>query len=162
MTTAEDTLVRIACQRGLLPRGTGWPAHATERTALGRALAREFDLTWVELGDQPVARDILEALPRTFVLEHGVIPFARERGVLQVAVSDPLALDLMDSLAFVAGSPVRTVLAAAADIRQALDRAYGWDLAEADGLRAPETVATTAAGSSDERDAPAPMLPSTV
>jgi type IV pilus assembly protein PilB len=152
VTTADDPLVQIAHRRGLLPPGSGLPAGGGERTALGRAVAEEFGLAWVELGDRPVARDILAALPRSFVLQHAILPFGREKGVLQVAVSDPIAVDLMDSLAYVAGAPVQPVLAAVADIRQALDRAYGWDMPELDGIQPPEpTVATTAV---DERDAP--------
>ena len=154
MTTAEDSLVQIACQRGLLPRGAGWPPAGVERTTLGRAVAKEFGLSWIELGDRPIARDILAALPRAFVLEHAVLPFAREGGVLQVAVPDPLAVDLMDSLAYVAGSPVLAVLAATSDIRQAIDRAYGWELSEpADDFVGSETPAGESA-TSDEREAP--------
>ena len=154
MTTADDPLVQIARQRGLLSRGAGLPADGTERKALCRAVAEEFGLAWIELGDRPVARDILSALPRAFVMEHAVMPFAREGGVLQVAVSDPIGVDLMDSLAYVAGSPVRPALAAASDIRQAIDRAYGWDLPELEGQRAPEAGATATTDSVDGRDAP--------
>ena len=154
MTTADDPLVQIARQRGLLPRGAGLPAAGTERTALGRAVAGEFGLSWVELGDRPIDRDILAALPRDFVLEHAVMPFAREKGVLQVAVSDPVAVDLLDSLAYVAGSPVRPALAAAADIRQALDRAYGWDMPELEVNREPEARPGATAAAQEERDAP--------
>ena len=154
MITAEDPLVQIARQRGLLPAGAGWPANAAERTALGRTIAEEFGLVWVELGDRVIAPDILTALPRDYVLAHAVLPFAREEGSLLVAVPDPRAIDLVDSLAYLAGVPVRAVLAGAADIRQALDRAYGWALAgPVNGVPDPEIPA--GATTPDEgRDAP--------
>jgi type IV pilus assembly protein PilB len=154
VTTADDLLVQIALRRGLLPGGAGLPAEGKERANLGRAVAEEFGLMWVELGDRRIDRAVLDALPRAFVHEHAVLPFARERGVLHVAVSDPVAVDLMDSLAYVAGSPVLPVLAATSDIRQALDRAYGWDLSETDGVQLPEPAAVAGAGPVDERDAP--------
>ena len=154
MTTADDPLVQIALQRGLLPRTAGLPATGPERAALGRAVAEEFGLSWVELGDRLIAHDVLSALPRDLVLAHAVMPFAREGGVLQVAVSDPIAVDVMDSLAYVAGSPVSPVLADATDIRQALDRAYGWDMPELHGLRSSETPHAAPTASVDERDAP--------
>jgi len=131
---AENPLVLLAWQHGLLPRGAGWPASGADRTALGRAVAAEYGLTWIELGEQAIAREILASLPRKFIHEQVVIPFAREGGVLLVAVPDPLAIDLMDSLAYLAGAPVRAVLADAADIRQAIDRAYGWELADSVGV----------------------------
>jgi general secretion pathway protein E/type IV pilus assembly protein PilB len=154
VTTADDPLVQIARQRGLLPRGAGLPAAGMERAMLGRAVAGEFGLSWVELGDRPIDRDILAALPRDFVLEHAVMPFAREKGVLQVAVSDPVAVDLLDSLAYVAGSPVRPALADATDIRQALDRAYGWDMPELEINRESEARPGATTTARDERDAP--------
>ncbi len=111
-------------------------------------------MPWVELGDRAVARDILTALPRDFVLDNAVMPFAREDGVLQVAVSDPLAVDLMDTMAYVARSPVRAVLAATSDIRQALDRAFGWDMPEMNGHPPSETTTGATTVTIDERDAP--------
>ncbi|HWA27058.1 MAG TPA: GspE/PulE family protein [Lacunisphaera sp.] len=152
MPPADDILVQLACQRGLLPKGANWPVDATERTALGRTLAAEFGLEWVELGDRTISPDVLAAVPRAFVLQHLALPFARDHGALLVAVSDPVAADLTDSLSFVAGGPVRVVLAPVADIRQALDRAYGWDLAGEGGERMP--ASTEAAASADARDAP--------
>jgi general secretion pathway protein E/type IV pilus assembly protein PilB len=117
-------------------------------------LAAEFGLTWIELGDRPIGRDILSALPRKLVHDQVVIPFAREGGVLLVAVADPRAVDVMDSLTYVAGSPVRAVLATAADIRQAIDRAYGWHLSEPGGVGAGPEQQLGAGASADERDAP--------
>jgi len=152
---ADDSLTHLARQRGLLARDAGWPADAAERATLGRELAKEFGLEWIELGDRTIAADILAAVPRAFVLEHRVLPYAREKGMLWVAMSDPLAADLMDSLGFVAGEPIRAALAAPADIRQALDRAFGWELAGVSsgrvGQEAPAAVGTASA---DERDAP--------
>ena len=154
MTTAEDPLLQIARQLGLLPPGAVWPAAGVERTALSRAVAEEFGLPWIDLGDRAIKQDILDALPRSFVLDQAVIPFAREGGVLQVAVADPRAVDLMDSLAYVAGAPVRAVLAAAADIRQALDRAYGWALSEPTGGHPGTEASSGATVTPEERDAP--------
>ncbi len=125
-----------------------------ERAALGRAVAKEFGLPWVELGDCAIPQDVLDALPRNFVLDRAVIPFARKDGILQVAVSDPMAIDLMDSLAYVAGSPVGAVLATAADIRQALDRAYGWELSEPTGGLPGTEASSGVTVSPEERDAP--------
>jgi len=150
VTTAEDSLVQLARQRGLRPEGTG----AKE---LGQALARDLGLPWIELGDRFIAADVLGAVPRAFVLEHTVLPFARERGVLRVAVADPLATDVMDSIAYLAGSPVQPVLAEEADIRRALTRCYSEGMreeaAEAAGSRPPLTVETDTDGT-DAQDAP--------
>ncbi len=116
VTTADDPLLPIALERGL-PVG--------DREELARAVAGEFGMPYVSLGAQQIAGEIRAALPRSFVAEHNVMPFDREGGVLRVAVADPVAVDIIDSLAYVAGQPVQAVLAGAEDIRQAIVRHYG-------------------------------------
>lgn len=145
MTTAETSLAQLARRRGLPPGDTG------------RAVAADLGLHWVELGERIIPAGVLGVVPRAFVLEHTVIPFARERGVLQVAVADPLAADVLDSLAYLAGSPVQPALAEEADIRRAITRCYTHDLreeaAEAADSQPPLVVENETAGT-DERDAP--------
>ncbi|MFZ5495309.1 MAG: GspE/PulE family protein [Verrucomicrobiota bacterium] len=140
MTTADDPLAQIASARGLLPHGEPVP----ERTALARAVAEDFGMAFVELGDRPIAADVLAALPADFVRGRQVVPCGRERGLLQVAVADPVAADLLDSLAHVAREPVQAVLATAADIRRAIVRHYD--------SQAPGAAPAAAAGQPGGRD----------
>ena len=71
-----------------------------------------------------------------------------------MAVSDPIAVDRLDSLAFVAEFPLRPALAAATDIRQAIDRAYGWDLSGLADTGRHESSGRNDATSVQETDAP--------
>jgi type IV pilus assembly protein PilB len=120
-TIADDYAVQIALKRGLLPVGSSAETlDSLDSETLGRALADEFGMPWVMLAGRPIPTDILCALPRSFVIEHQVLPFAREGGVLLVAVTDPIAVDVLDSLAYVTGEVVRQALASAADVRQAI------------------------------------------
>jgi general secretion pathway protein E/type IV pilus assembly protein PilB len=121
VTPADDHLTQIALERGL---------PLSDPQALARAVAEEFGMPFVTLASRAVPGDILAALPRAFVQEHSVMPFAREDGVLHVAVSDPIAVDVIDSLDHVAGTPVLPVLASAPDIGQAIRRFYGKELEE--------------------------------
>ena len=52
------------------------------------------------------------------------MPFAHAQGRLRVAISDPLALDIIDGLNYVAGRPVQVELASSADIRAAIALHY--------------------------------------
>jgi type IV pilus assembly protein PilB len=150
VTTAEDSLVQLARRRGLRFEGLN-PAE------LGRALAGDLRLPWVELGDRFIPAEVLGLVARAFVLEHTVLPLSVERGVLQVAVADPLATDVLDSLAYLAGSPIQPILAAEDDIRRAITRCYSEGMreeaAEAAGSRPPVAV-NPGQGPSDEQDAP--------
>ena len=122
MTTVDDELLtQIALERGL-PLG--------DRAALVRAVADEFGMPYVTLASAQIPDQILAALPRSFVMEHTVMPFARAGGVLRIAVADPIAVDVIDSLAYVAGAPVQPALASAEDIRAAITRYYGREMGE--------------------------------
>ncbi len=121
MTTADDYVVQIARSRGI---------PLDDEVAVGRAVADEFGMSYVTLASQHIPEEILASLPQPFVREHTVIPFAREGGVLRVAVPDPIAVDLIDTLGFVAGTVVQPALASADDISRAIIRHYGKDLEE--------------------------------
>jgi type IV pilus assembly protein PilB len=115
VTTADDYAVQIALKRGLVSadqlaaaqeRAAGHtdltsPAPdvldllatdaVLDQDALGRAVADEFGMPWVVLAERAIPAGILAALPRSFVVEHNVLPYAREGGSLHVAVADPIA-----------------------------------------------------------------------
>ncbi len=147
---ADDYLIRLALKHGLLQheklsdffhvdaRTTeAIPAVVTSGLArqlvaqgvlngpaLARAVAAEFELPFVELSGKSVPNEVLASLPRNFVTKYQVFPFGWTDAGLQVAVADPLDLELMDSLAHVAGRPVTTWVAAELDIREAIARCY--------------------------------------
>ena len=146
MTTADDPLLTLAQQRGLIRAGE--PA-LSDRTAVARAVAADFGMTFVELGERTIPADVLAALPVDFVRTHQVIPCGRVGGVLQVAIADPIAADVLDSLAYAAGEPVEAVLATAADLRRAIVRAY--DSLSTDPV---DVVPASRDESATERDAP--------
>ena len=151
MTTAEDYVTQIALERGLLPRGRWAEARrlaaersagasgeadvleslladgTVQREALTRAVADEFGMEYVALDMRRIAEEVVSALPRSFVQEHTVLPYAVEDGVLRVAVADPLAVDVIDSLSHVAGTAVQPALASVEDIRRAMARHYAED-----------------------------------
>ncbi|HRG55577.1 MAG TPA: ATPase, T2SS/T4P/T4SS family [Lacunisphaera sp.] len=183
MTTADEFAVQIALKRGLVTAGQLSAAqkraagHADLSTAasglldilaadaaldqetLGRAMADEFGMPWVVLAGRTIPAAILAALPRSFVAEHNVLPYAREDGMLRVAVADPIAVDVIDSLGHLSGTAVQPVLASAADIRQAIARHYSHDRTEVGPELAAESFPTDRAGSGEEGQASAQDAP---
>ena len=97
---------------------------ALDENVLLQAVATELGLPCVNLDGLAIAADVLAVVPRSFVLEHAILPFACEGGVLQVAVSDPMVMEVFDSLAHVAGLRVAPALASADSIRRAISRYY--------------------------------------
>ena len=113
---------------------------ALDQDALAHAVAAEFGMPFVTLAPLQIPGEILSTLPRSFVVEHTVMPFARENGVLRVAVADPIAVDVIDSLGLVAGGAIQPELASAEDIRRAITRYYGKEMGEMDDLLGDESA----------------------
>ena len=106
MITADDSGIQNGPRAELLP-----PAYlpvSLGESGLGEAVRHSpvvdnDGLPSILLAGLKISAEVLAALPRSFVLEHHVMPFAHAQGRLRVAVSDPLALDIIDGLNYVAG-----------------------------------------------------------
>ncbi|HVT72977.1 MAG TPA: GspE/PulE family protein [Lacunisphaera sp.] len=182
MTTADDPLLRIALHRNLLDRDrleaavrrrARQPGGTTnslagdlvadgtiDGAALGRALAEELGMPVVELAGRTVPGEILAMLPRSFAQENGVMPWACAGGILQVAIADPLAIEVIDGASFHAGIPVRASLAPAEEIRQAIERHYGPAGAAGAVAESPaaSSVSVAAAQEGPASDSEAPII----
>jgi general secretion pathway protein E len=81
--------------------------------------------------DLPVADDldieILDKIPINFAKQHQVIPLASSEYTrrVTVALSDPLAIDILDDVAVMVERPVDAVLAPADKITELINKAYG-------------------------------------
>jgi hypothetical protein len=95
--------------------------------AVARALARQFDLPFVELPEIP--RAVLNLIPLNFQTRNRVIPFRLEvegrNERLHLAVEDPADLSVVDQLRFQLGKAIRVYVAAPDDIERALAEARG-------------------------------------
>ncbi|MDP2136568.1 MAG: ATPase, T2SS/T4P/T4SS family [Candidatus Didemnitutus sp.] len=158
MTTADDYVIQLALERGLVAVDQVESArrqvasHADPTTSApsviqvlvatgvldGRtaaeAVAQTFGLPLWKIGDRQISGAVLGALPRSFVLKHGVCPVGWQDGALQVAVPDPLDVEVLDSLGHVSGHRVIPGVAAADDLERALARHYGREPTEMEDL----------------------------
>jgi general secretion pathway protein E/type IV pilus assembly protein PilB len=155
LTTADDFALQLALERGLVaaeavesaqrtaaeqsdgnvaPDGvieTLCASGALDRRALAEALAQRLGMPFVVIGERQIPGDVLGTVPRSFAIHHGVCPIAREDGAVHVALSDPLAADVLDALAHVCAQRAVPVVAATDDLQRAIARHYGH---EADAL----------------------------
>src|SRR5690606_37309576 len=68
----------------------GW---AAEKDILG-AQARILNIPVVELKDRPIPSEVMAKIPEAVARHYVLMPFALENNVLQVAMSDPLDLQV--------------------------------------------------------------------
>jgi hypothetical protein len=99
----------------------------TSPAAVGRALARQHDLPFMELPAIPLMASQL--VPLRFQTEHRLVPFRLEvdgrTERLHVAVEDPGHLAAVDELRFKLRKTIRVYVASADDIDRALAEARG-------------------------------------
>jgi len=99
-------------------------------SAVARALARQFDLPFVQLPEIPEQVRSLASLD--FQAEHRIVLFRLERDGsverLHVAVDDPSDLSVVDELSFQLQKPVRVHVAAEDDVDRALDLVRGLEV----------------------------------
>ncbi|WNG56742.1 general secretion pathway protein GspE [Archangium gephyra] len=115
----------------------------TEPSAVAQALARQFDLPFVQLPEE-IPQKVRELVSLDFQAEHRFVLFGLEREArgerLLVAVDDPSDLTVVGELSFQLNKPIRVHVAAEDDIDRSLDlvsgRAVGL-LAEDEGREPP-------------------------
>lgn len=99
-----------------------------EEPVLMRFLARRLDLPLVQLGAKRPAPEVLELVPAELAEKYHCLPLFQRRelgrNVLHVAMEDPTDLQALDDLSFRIGIPMRPVLVAPTELREALKRLY--------------------------------------
>ncbi len=118
--TSDDDVIQIAIDRGLASTG-----KVTE------FLAAESGLPRIRLHNLRVEPETLGLVPRAFAVRHGLLPLSHDSRRLQVAVGDPFNTDGIDGVHYLTGLDVVTTLAAADELRSAIDRVYGPDASSA-------------------------------
>lgn len=110
---------------GRLGRALVALGFVTERVLL-EAVGRQVDIPFVEIGSREVPPPVLRLVPEKLIRARHVLPLElvgeTKRSELVVAFSEADNLATLDEIAFASGMRVRAVLAAEADVAQAIAR----------------------------------------
>jgi type IV pilus assembly protein PilB len=68
--------------------------------------------------------DLVRLIPEPFAKEHGVLPLCRKGNTVDMAMSDPENITIIDSLKKLAKAEIRPLLVGRQTIEQAVKRAY--------------------------------------
>jgi general secretion pathway protein E/type IV pilus assembly protein PilB len=101
-----------------------------------RLLANAFALPIVDLDRLPRSEEAAALIPREMAARNGLVPFALRGSTLDVAVSDPLATDVVDRLAYSLHLKIETYLAPADALARALAHVYGEEKSSLDVMLA--------------------------
>jgi len=65
---------------------------------LAKAIAKQFGLKYVDLDDVTIPSDAVKIVPEDLIKRHNILPLSVNDGRLSLIISDPMDLDMMDSV----------------------------------------------------------------
>jgi general secretion pathway protein E/type IV pilus assembly protein PilB len=96
--------------RALVEKGV-----AAEEDVL-KAFAAELGMSFVDVKQADIDKDLLLQFPTTAVFRHALLPLQRRNGSVVVATSDPFNLEALEELSSVSGFHLEPVLACRVDV----------------------------------------------
>jgi len=97
-----------------------------DEVQIARALSDQLGLPFVDLGSLPIADETLAVLPRNVAVRHMAVPITLAHDVLTVALADPTNVLALDDIRLATKlASVRTAVATASDLQEAVNRYYG-------------------------------------
>ncbi len=100
--------------------------YATQ-VQITQALARQFNLPYVDLNKGEISKDVISLVPKTVVDERNIVPVKKTDKSLIVAMTDPLDLVALDDLKFILACDVECALTTPEAMTAAIAKYYGMD-----------------------------------
>jgi type II secretory ATPase GspE/PulE/Tfp pilus assembly ATPase PilB-like protein len=107
----------------------------------------EPEIPEIDVAEIQPADTLRRALPQSFIRQNLFLPHRRNRGVLEIAVSDPFFVALSDTLSLLMGTPVLPFAANAQRLISRINQLYGET--PHDGGQAPQTRVEVASAPTD-------------
>jgi len=98
------------------------PLDVGAEVARARSLARRYRLEYVDMERYYVDQDLLRSIPADLMLRYRFIPRRRTGEALEIIVSDPTNLPMIDDLALLLGAPVTVTVGTPSAIESILTR----------------------------------------
>ncbi|MEW6688710.1 MAG: GspE/PulE family protein [Pseudomonadota bacterium] len=98
---------------------------AVDAELIHGVMAKKLGIPFVDLRQFQPSPEALKRIPREVAGRYQVLPLAEAENSLVIAVDNPMNMERMDEVRFIAGSKLIPVMASAQDIRAAIDLAYG-------------------------------------
>src|SRR5262245_25700934 len=115
----------MAANLGIKPEDALIKQGYVAASVIARAIAEAYGYDYLELDEQEILPSVIEMVPESVARENIVIPLELQDESLVVAISDPMALDVLDKLRFILNRDIRVAIASRESIQTAINRHYG-------------------------------------
>jgi type IV pilus assembly protein PilB len=121
---------------------------------VARALAEQFDMRYVDLEATDIPPAVVQLVPETLCREKKFFPIAVAGKLLTVAMSNPLDLEMVDTLRFQTSLQIEVVMASERQIIATIEKHFGLSEAKIDAMMGEMTadISVRAADSEEEQD----------
>lgn len=109
-----------------------------------KTLANQFGMETVQLKGMDIPREVVDSVPGDVARRYRVVPIYKTDNVLTVAISDPLAVETLDSLRYVLKCNVEGAVAPAEEIEVAINQYYPGGAESVEGMLDEMTEGTVA------------------
>ncbi|GHT46841.1 type IV fimbrial assembly protein PilB [Planctomycetales bacterium] len=100
-----------------------------------KAVAKQYNRTYIDLRGIVIPPAVVELIPESVARENRVLPYQADGDTLQVVMSDPNDIEVLDKLRFILNRPINPILASPELIQEAINRHYSQNIGEsADSL----------------------------
>jgi type II secretion system protein E len=90
-----------------------------------RGVARQLGLRYAKLSEVSIEAEIIQRVPARLATHYQIIPVGSKNGLLEIALSDPHEIHLLDDLRLNLKSEIEPVVASRTDIAAAIKEYYG-------------------------------------
>src|SRR3954462_3728856 len=92
--------------------GTGFISDAEKRAELeqARRLAERYRLEFIDMDTFRIDQDLFRSIPADLMLRYNFVPYRRVGKTLEIVVSDPTNLPMIDELGVLLSTPIRAVV----------------------------------------------------
>jgi len=97
-------------------------------------LAEQLSVPYVKVKDKDIDPSVIEKVPAKVVYHYKVMPLEMKNGILTMAVTDPLAVHVLDDIRLLLGCEIKPVLGGEKDILEGLNKYYGIGAETVEGM----------------------------
>ena len=97
---------------------------------IAKTLSIQLKIPLVDLIDEDVDRQVAKLIPQNVARKYNLIPFASERDILSLAISNPFDLHAIDDIKFITKKEVALFIANEDSINWAIDKYYSDETSE--------------------------------
>ncbi len=98
------------------------PAEEAAQNEHARRMAERYRLEFVDMHRFRIDQELFRSIPADLMLRYGFVPYRRDAHALEIVVSDPTDLPLIDELSALLGTPIRVAVGTPSAIQSILKK----------------------------------------